>query len=234
MRSIALLSAIAAASVTSAVAQVTAEILQPDFLQADDQLQGEIIGVGAEGTTYVISNIVTDTLEDLAYTGTPALTNFLPLANHYDLLIETVVQDGNHFSMILDATMDPSNAVSLNIQCTYATLDPSATGLAGDCFVAEQDVVDGSTAASSASASGSLVPVPIAVSTASGVSATSASGSASGSGSSGLKTTNSPTSGSTASSSGPSPTTTSGAMAMKLGAVGIIALPVLSILAFLL
>lgn len=70
MRSaITLVSAIGAVSLTGALAQTTIQVLQPEMILADDPLQGEIVGVGADGTTFVISNVVTDTLGDVAFTG---------------------------------------------------------------------------------------------------------------------------------------------------------------------
>lgn len=68
MRPITVLSAVVAATVSGALAQTTVNIIQPDFLEPDDVLQGEIVGVGAEGTTYVVTNVISDT-EDLPYTG---------------------------------------------------------------------------------------------------------------------------------------------------------------------
>lgn len=79
MRSITLLSAVAAASLSGALAQTTADIVQLGFLGTDDQLQGEIVGVGAEGTTYVVTNVVTDPSDDVAFTGT--LFPLKPLSN---------------------------------------------------------------------------------------------------------------------------------------------------------
>ncbi|KAI5118636.1 hypothetical protein M0805_000012 [Coniferiporia weirii] len=109
----------------------------PEFLIPDDNLQGEIIGTGADGTTYLLSNIVTDTVEDEAYT-------------------MTFVQDATHISEVLIATMDQIS-VALNAECSY----DATSGL---CVAVDQDVQDGFSTVITTTQSGSLLQVPVLVS----------------------------------------------------------------------
>ncbi|KAH8108245.1 hypothetical protein DFH11DRAFT_1732144 [Phellopilus nigrolimitatus] len=146
----------------------TATIAVPGFLSPDDALQGEVSGTGTDGTTYVVSNVVTDTA-DVAYTstrfaysyGVSVLVDLIlySVALSHFILAVTLVQDATHISEVLHASVDPGDVISIEVQCGFNT--PAA----GACTMVGVDIGSGTTISTSQTASETLAMIPVPVST---------------------------------------------------------------------
>lgn len=109
-------------------AQTTAEIFVPHDLIPSGlgTFQGKIVGTGADGTTFVVSNMPTNT-------DVPSVT-------------ATIVEDASQLSLVgaftvtgTGATTTATAAVSLGIQCGFSNPGGTGTVLPATCTVEESE-----------------------------------------------------------------------------------------------